>query len=250
MKEINKTNNVCYPHEITQRINNLVYRFSEGNRKTFAERINLPQQNFNRLFNIDKRTKKYPKPTEEIVEKVLLAFPEVNRVWLLTGEGDMIANMDDQKIETHLTPKDGINNPVPYFNVDFAGGWSSEEIFSTSRPDFYISNPEFDRCEFACNLVGHSISRRIPNRSIIGLKQVDDWQTYFPTNELYGIVMKNDLRTVKIVKRSKNKNSLLLVPDPLPEYNQTQYEPEEVPVEFVERFYQIVAWAQFERLAQ
>src|SRR5690606_375511 len=103
-------------------------------------------------------------------------------------------------------PKDGIKNPVPYFNVDFAGGWNSEEIFSTSRPDFYISNPEFDRCEFACNLVGHSISRRIPNRSIIGLKQVDDWQTYFPTNELYGIVMKNDLRTVKIVKRSKNKN--------------------------------------------
>lgn len=221
--------------------------------KRFIEHLGISQSEFEKrtglsngyVNNIRKSIK-----AEKFDENIAPVFPDLNKFWLLHAEGEMLTPAESQKIETQLMPKDGIKNPVPYFNVDFAGGWNSEEIFSTSRPDFYISNPEFDRCEFACNLVGHSISRRIPNRSIIGLKQVDDWQTYFPTNELYGIVMKNDLRTVKIVKRSKNKNFLLLVPDPLPEYNQTQYEPEEVPIEFVERFYQIVAWAQFERLAQ
>ncbi len=150
-----------------------------------------------------------------------------------------------------MIPKDGLKPGIPYYNVDFAGGWDSEEIFSVGNPDFYINNPEFDRSEFACNLVGHSISRRIPNRSIIGLKLIEDWQTYFPTNELYGVVMKNELRTVKIVKRSKEKRDhLILIPDPLPEYNQIKYEEEEVPINFVSKFYQITAWAQFERVSQ
>lgn len=162
-----------------------------------------------------------------------------------------IKNIDlEKKSELTTFSKDVSKKSIPYYNVDFAGGWSSEEIFSQGSPDFYINNPEFDRSEFACNLVGNSISRRIPNGSIIGLKLIDDWQTYFPTNELYGVVMKNDLRTVKIVKRSKNKGFLILIPDPLPQYNQIQYEEEEVPIDFISKFYQITAWAQFERLAQ
>lgn len=161
-----------------------------------------------------------------------------------------IDQVEVTKRENLLLPKDGVEPGIPFYNVDFAGGWSSEVLFSETRPDFYISNPEFNKAEFACNLIGHSISRRIPHRSIIGLRLIEDWQTYFPTNELYGIVMKNELRTVKIVKRSKDKEGYLtLIPDPLPEYNQTQYEPEEVPIDFVARFYQIIAWAQFERIS-
>lgn len=172
-------------------------------------------------------TKKYTEPNgKKLEESIKVVKPEI------------------------IKEKPILKKSIPYYNVDFAGGWSSEEIFSQGSPDFYINNPEFERSEFACNLVGNSISRRIPNGSIIGLKLIDDWQTYFPTNELYGVVMKNDLRTVKIVKRSKNKGFLILIPDPLPQYNQIQYEEEEVPIDFISKFYQITAWAQFERLAQ
>lgn len=190
------------------------------------------------------RTKEVPKKKVDFV---------MNKIKLHQNYTTLKTEITNQKIENSeiMIPKYGLKAPIPYYNVDFAGGWESEEIFSIGNPDFYISNPEFDRAKFACNLVGNSISRRIPNRSIIGLKLIEDWQTYFPTNELYGVVMKNELRTVKIVKRSKeNKNLLILIPDPLPEHNQIQFEPEEVPIEFVSKFYQIVAWAQFERIAQ
>lgn len=190
--------------------------------------------------------------TESVINKIYELYSDVKESHLLrknSKKEKLQTKTDVEQIEI-IIPKDGLKKPIPYFNVDFAGGWESEEIFSLGNPDFYINNPEFDRAEFACNLVGHSISRRIPNRSIIALKQIEDWQTYFPTNELYGVVMKNELRTVKIVKRSKEKGFLILIPDPLPEYNQTEYEPEEVPMEFISKFYQIVAWAQFERIAQ
>ncbi|RQP13904.1 MAG: XRE family transcriptional regulator [Chryseobacterium sp.] len=147
--------------------------------------------------------------------------------------------------------KGGLKKPVPYYNMDFSGGWNSDEIFTSYNPDFYINHPEFDGSEFACNLIGHSISRRIPSRAIIGLKEVNDWQTYFTTNQAYGVIMRNELRTVKIVKRSRqSKSHLLLIPDPLPEHNHTGYEPEEVPIDFISKFFLVVAWAQVERIAQ
>jgi hypothetical protein len=138
---------------------------------------------------------------------------------------------------------------VPYYDVDFAGGWSTEELFSQSKPSFIISSPDFDRADFACNLIGNSISRRIRSGSVIGLKRIEDWQTYFPTNELYGVITKNQIRTVKIVKRSKQKGFLELIPDPLPELNNPPYEPELIPMAYVVEFYQVVAWAFFERIA-
>ena len=94
---------------------------------------------------------------------------------------------------------------VPYYNVDFAGGWSSEGLFSQYKPSFFITMPDFERAELACNLIGNSISQRIKSGSIIGLRKLNDWQTYFPTNEVYAVVLKNDLRTVKLVRRAKEK---------------------------------------------
>lgn len=156
-----------------------------------------------------------------------------------------------QKIELqHSNEKIAINNSgVPYYDIDYAGGWSSEEVFTNQLPSFFITSPDFEKADFACNLIGQSISRRIPHRAVIGLRQINDWELYFPTNEVYAVLMKNELRTVKIVKRSEKEGFLTLIPDPLPEYNQTVYEPEEVPMNFVSKMFQIVAWAQFERVA-
>ncbi|WP_313636280.1 hypothetical protein [Empedobacter sp.] len=185
-------------------------------------------------------------PSSELIDRLLSFFPDINRVWLLTGEGSMLNNSNEYS-EAEVVTKNKVE--IPYYNVDFSGGWKSENLFTTHQPSFFITNPEFTRAEFACNLVGNSISRRIPHNAIIGLKEIKEWKVYFPTNEIYAVVMKNELRTVKIVKRSANKDFLTLIPDPLDIYNQTGYEPEEVPIDFIEKFFQVVAWGQFEKLA-
>lgn len=138
---------------------------------------------------------------------------------------------------------------VPYYDVDFAGGWSSEELFAQHKPSFFITIPDFKRAELACNLIGNSISQRIKSGSIIGLRKVNDWQTYFPTNEVYAVVMRNNLRTVKLVRRAKEKGFIDLVPAPLPEYNDPPYQTETVPQDYIVEFYQVVATAIVERIA-
>ena len=138
---------------------------------------------------------------------------------------------------------------VPYYDVDFAGGWNSDELFTQHKPSFFITIPDFKRAELACNLIGNSISQRIKSGSIIGLRKVNDWQTYFPTNEVYAVVMQNNLRTVKLVRRAKEKGFIELVPAPLPEYNDPPYQTETVPEDYIVEFYQVVATAIVERIA-
>jgi len=266
------------------------------------------------------------KVSDDVMEELLKKFPEINKDWLLTGNGSMLIPQTEEVIpeeeeesylrternkyglslqdiheHTQISVKDLslydsgekempkkvrrilegffervemeyenrdedeerelteipilITNEmskdvlVPYYDVDFAGGWSSDELFTQHKPSFFITIPDFKRAELACNLIGNSISQRIKSGSIIGLRKVNDWQTYFPTNEVYAVVLKNDLRTVKLVRRAKEKGFIELVPAPLPEYNDPPYQTETVPEDYIIEFYQVVATAIVERIA-
>jgi hypothetical protein len=78
---------------INQRIRDLVIKFSNGNVSEFVKLINLNKhQNFNRIFNIDKRNEKYPTPSSEILNYIKINLPTVNYDWLITGKGNMLLN--------------------------------------------------------------------------------------------------------------------------------------------------------------
>ncbi len=197
--------------------------------------LGVSQAYVSALMNGKKRVGK------EMAKKIskLYGFDEGS---ILTGEGEMLKSEGEPEIIKEEKGK------IPYYDVDFAGGWSTEELFTNAMPAYYISAPEFAKSEFACNLRGNSISNRIKSGAIIGLKEISDWEIYFPTNELYAVITKNDLRTVKIVKWGKDKKYLELIPDPLPEFNNPPYETETIPVDFVSKMFQVVAWGYYERL--
>ena len=251
----------------------------------------------------------------KMANNIVSAFPEINKDWLLTGNGEMLIEEEEEepylraernkyglslqriqeltslplktlkaydngskempddileafenlfeRIENEYNEREEENNTlpvlitddmvssvkVPFYEVDFAGGFTSPEMFSEVKPSFVISSPSFAGADFACVLIGNSMSRRIKNGSVIGLKKINEWWEYFPTNEIYAIVTKNGLRTVKIVKRSTKNGYIDLIPDPLPEYNSPPYEAETIRMEYVIGFYQVVAHAFFERMS-
>ena len=251
----------------------------------------------------------------KMANNIVSAFPEINKDWLLTGNGEMLIEDDEEepylraernkyglslqriqeltslplktlkaydngskempddileafenlfeRIENEYNEREEDNTSipilitddmvsnvkVPFYEVDFAGGFTSPEMFSEVKPSFVISSPSFSGADFACVLTGNSMSRRIKNGSVIGLKKINEWWEYFPTNEIYAIVTKNGLRTVKIVKRSTKNGYIDLIPDPLPEYNSPPYETETIRMEYVIGFYQVVAHAFFERMS-
>lgn len=280
-----------------------------SNQTLIAEKIDFGRTNLSAALNGEE---KYL--TEGLISKVTSSFPEINKDWLLTGNGEMLIEEEEEpylraernkyglslqriqeltslplktlkaydngskempddileafenlfeRIENEYNEREEENTTipvlitddmvsnvkVPFYEVDFAGGFTSPEIFSEVKPSFVISSPSFSGADFACVLTGNSMSRRIKNGSVIGLKKINEWWEYFPTNEIYAIVTKNGLRTVKIVKRSTQSGYIDLIPDPLPEYNSPPYEAETIRMEYVIGFYQVVAHAFFERMS-
>lgn len=308
-------------NRLNEVISYIQYKTKYKTQTAIAEKIEFSRNN---LSSATKGEDKYL--TEGLADKIVAAFPEISKDWLLTGKGSMITQQIEEVVpeeeeesylrternkyglslqdiheHTQISVKDLslydsgekempkkvrrilegfferveleyenrdedeererteipilITNEmskdvlVPYYDVDFAGGWNSDELFTEHKPSFFITIPDFKRAELACNLIGNSISQRIKSGSIIGLRKVNDWQTYFPTNEVYAVVMQNNLRTVKLVRRAKEKGFIELVPAPLPEYNDPPYQTETVPEDYIVEFYQVVATAIVERIA-
>jgi hypothetical protein len=77
-----------------QRIKELVDIYAQGNVSRFVRLLHeagheVSQQKFNRIFNIDTRTDKWPGVPTDVIKAIIAAFPEVSYSWLLTGEGQM-----------------------------------------------------------------------------------------------------------------------------------------------------------------
>lgn len=207
----------------------------------------LSLQRIQELTNLPLKTlKAYDNGSEEMPDDIFEAFDNLfQRI-----ENEYNEREEENTTIPVLITDDMVSNvKVPFYEVDFAGGFTSPEMFSEVKPSFVISSPSFSGADFACVLTGNSMSRRIKNGSVIGLKKINEWWEYFPTNEIYAIVTKNGLRTVKIVKRSSKIGYIDLIPDPLPEYNNPPYETETIRMEYVIGFYQVVAHAFFERMS-
>ncbi len=210
-------------------------------------RYGLSLQRIQELTNLPmKKLKAYDNGDEDVPDDILEAFE--NLFQRIENEYNEIEEQDDT-LPVLITDEMVSNVKVPFYEVDFTGGFTSPEMFSEVKPSFVISSPSFAGADFACVLIGNSMSRRIKNGSVIGLKKIEEWWEYFPTNEIYAVVTKHWLRTVKIVKRSKKEGYIDLIPDPLPEYNNPEYETETIRMDYVVGFYKVIAHAFFERMS-
>jgi hypothetical protein len=210
-------------------------------------RYGLSLQRIQELTNLPmKKLKAYDNGDEDVPDDILEAFE--NLFQRIENEYNDSEEQDDT-LPVLITDEMVSNVKVPFYEVDFTGGFTSPEMFSEVKPSFVISSPSFAGADFACVLIGNSMSRRIKNGSVIGLKKIEEWWEYFPTNEIYAVVTKNWLRTVKIVKRSKKEGYIDLIPDPLPEYNNPEYETETIRMDYVVGFYKVIAHAFFERMS-
>ncbi len=148
-----------------------------------------------------------------IESKILSAFPEVSRVWLLTGEGSML-----QESGTSAPTKSFDGHGVPYYNVDFLGGFDLMFNDQTVIPEYHINFKPYDKATCWCNITGHSMEPEISHGDIIALRRIEDF-TFLPLGEIYAIVTTNDMRTVKRLGPSESPDSYALIPtNKSPEY--------------------------------
>jgi len=141
----------------------------------------------------------------------------VNRDWLINGNGEPYTDEGKAMIENQFAVKfaETIKNKkkeceIPFYDVDFALGFDMMYNDTPNVPSKHISVPGYEKADFWCRTSGDSMKPFISNGDIIALKEVQDWQSFLPMNEVYAIMTTNDLRTVKVVRKGSDDMHLTL----------------------------------------
>lgn len=170
-------------------------------------------------------------PKEEHLTKILHACPDLNRVWLLTGEGSMLVTEPDA-----AQPKKG---DVPFYDVDFAASYL--DYYNDERQpaiDHYVNIPQADGASMVCRASGESMAPTIPNGSHVILSEVTDFR-WLDYGEIYALVASNGLRTIKRIRKNEDESKLTLVPD------NPDYDINEIDKQDVLRLFRVVGTIQF-----
>ena len=174
--------------DLVERIKSVMNEANER-ANAFAARLNYNPSNLSGILN-----GKRPVPAS-LIDAICNTY-KVDKQWLLTGEEQT------QPTETQ--------SGVPYYNVDFTLGFDLMENEQTTIPESYIDFPQYNKCTCWVNAHGDSMAPTISSGDMVALKRLDDFR-YLISGEIYAIVTKNGLRTIKRV--NDKGTDILLIPD-------------------------------------
>lgn len=146
--------------------------------------------------------------SEQKLEQISKAFPEINRVWLKMGEGDMLNGLGQQnQNRTNLIKQ---NIPM-YSSITTASEVEVYNDFDNEGPAFFVSIPQFNDCKFGKLIYGHSMYPTITSGSYIFCKPVTNKARFIP-GEIYYVEYDN-FGVCKRVQKGLSNDEVLLVSD-------------------------------------
>lgn len=142
---------------------------------------------------------------EKGLNLILERFPNVNKTWLVFGEGEMLNDKPTpQKVEQEAEPAGHIR----YWADVSASGGSVDFLMNPDEHESWLINPpNFPDCTDAVNFYGNSMFPLYKSGEIIVLKE---WkESFINYGEVYLIVTKNGNRMVKYLHKSADESKVI-----------------------------------------
>ena len=123
-----------------------------------------------------------------LAERIVKTYPEISKLWLLTGEGEMFLN----------TARQG--SQFPFYDADLE---LALRDYAEREIDSRLTIPGIVDCDFAMRYMGHAMEPLIPAGTVVLLKKTDV-NAIIPGEE-YAIVFQNivTLRTVRTADKAR-----------------------------------------------
>lgn len=170
-------------------------------------------------------------PSAKTLERFINKYG-IDRVWLLAGVGDGVA------INENTLPDGAVNmeRGVPYYDVDFIGGFDLVFNAQNAHPEYYIDHPIYNKADCWCNVSGHSMEPVISHGDTIALKRVEGWSDFLPFGEIYAIVT-DEHRTIKRVTRSDRGDDFFTL---VPENKADEYRAQDIPKRLITHVFKVL----------
>ncbi|SFE56204.1 hypothetical protein SAMN03003324_00901 [Pedobacter antarcticus] len=101
---------------------------------------------------------------------------------------------------------------VPYYDIDFVGGFDLVFNGGQVNPAFYIDFLPFNDADYWVNVSGNSMGPLIAHGDLVALKKVDSWQEFLLEGEIYAVITNNGFRTIKMIGAGKDDEHYMLIP--------------------------------------
>jgi len=169
----------------------------------------------------------------ELAKKIAKVY-KLSLSFVTTGkDSDAIGPSSGASTNMPSTNKNG--HGVPYFDIDFIGGFDLIYNSQQVKPSFYIDFLPFNDADYWVNVTGKSMGPLIAHGDIIALKEVSDWKRFLLEGEIYAILTDNGFRTVKIIGKGPDKDHYMLIP-----YNKSDdYSPQPIPKEVITHVFRV-----------
>lgn len=127
-----------------------------------------------------------------LADRIVKCFPEINKLWLLTGEGDMFLSIPDNGAK------------IPFYDVDV-------ELAARNCENHDIACrmivPAIVDCDFAMRYLGHAMEPQLPAGSIVLLKK-SDINSIIPGNDY--VIVGRKIVTLRTVRTADSPKQLRL----------------------------------------
>lgn len=210
---------------INDRIREIINKSFNGNVSAFCRVVGVKQSTMNTILG-----ERQSKPSYDVINSVLNADAlSISADWLISGKGSMTVK------ETIEAPSISYTTGVPYYNVDFIGGFDIVLNDQTTKPEYLIDFKKYNEATCWCNVTGHSMEPEITHGDIIALKRIDDI-SFLPFGEVYAIITTNGMRTIKRLGPAQTPDHYSLIPT----NKSSEYGVQEIPKSMVQTVYQVL----------
>lgn len=210
---------------INDRIREIINKSFNGNVSAFCRAVGVKQSTMNTILG-----ERQSKPSYDVINSVLNATAlSISADWLISGKGSMTVK------ETIEAPSISYTTGVPYYNVDFIGGFDIVLNDQTTKPEYLIDFKKYNEATCWCNVTGHSMEPEITHGDIIALKRIDDI-SFLPFGEVYAIITTNGMRTIKRLGPAQTPDHYSLIPT----NKSSEYGVQEIPKSMVQTVYQVL----------
>lgn len=219
----------------TRKLAQLIDSKCNGNVSEFSMLIGKSQQVINRLFNIDKRSGKYPSLSDGTIQAVCRVFnlersyfynalgdQGVYDVFSPTGNNKMDEIRDSVSLMSYKVPNKNLGIPlIPTSAMAGVLGGDSITINEWDIEDYYVI-PAFKKSDFCIRVDGDSMQPKYLRGDILACTRVPLSNLWFQWGKIYIIDTRQGV-LVKHVEKGTDDEHIKLVSD------NPDYKPFEIP---------------------
>ena len=155
--------------------------------------------------------------SRDVAERVVAKFPDINKAWLLTGEGCMFADESTTAVQ------------IPFYNSDVESSISGN---LPSEPLYQMFVPQVGNCDLALVYNGRAMGKVTPAGTIVFLKEIS-LDAIIPGDEY--VVVSNKFTALRKIRKTKSNPNITLVAG-----DRKAFDDMEIAAEDIQKLYHIV----------